>query len=131
MPVQCIQRLFHWPVHGVSLMVLTLTGHQHIQSSLSILHVRRPELQSNQWNYEQYFMDISLHPFNQMINQVACPQIRGLLTQFVAFPGWVIFEQLNIWTFQNPNGSLHAIRFSCFPYVQLTLSHFLQKFLII
>ncbi len=57
-------------------------------------------------------MDISLHPFSQMINQVACPQIRGLLTEIVAFPGWVTFYQLNIWTYQNPNGSLYAIRFS-------------------
>ena len=27
-------------------------------------------LQSNQWNYGQYFMHISLHPFNKIINQV-------------------------------------------------------------
>ena len=27
--------------------------------------------------------NISLHPFNQIINKVACPKIRGLLTQTV------------------------------------------------
>ncbi len=87
-------------------------------------------LQSDQWNYGQHFMDISLHSFNQMINQVACPQIGGFLTQILAFPVWVIFAQLNIWTFRNPNGSLHAIRLSCFPYVKHTVSHFLQQFFI-
>ncbi len=72
-------------------------------------------------------MHISLHPFSQIINQVACQLIRGLLTQIVAYPGWAIFDQLNIWTFQNLYGSLHVIRFSSFPYVKCTVSLLLQK----
>ena len=40
-------------------------------------------------------------------------------------------SELNIWNFQNPNGSLHAIIFSCFPHIKLKVSHFLQPLLII
>ena len=76
-------------------------------------------------------MNISLHLENQIINKVACEQIGGLLTQIIAPPGWVKFYQLNIWIFQNPKGSLHAIRFFRFPYVKSTFSHFLQHILII
>ena len=36
-------------------------------------------LQSNQWNYGQYFIYISLHPINQIIKQVACPQTISFL----------------------------------------------------
>ncbi len=70
-------------------------------------------------------------PLIKLQSKFACPQIRGLLTQIVAFPGWVIFDQLNIWTFQNPNGSLHVICFFCFPCIKCTVSHFLQQFLTI
>ena len=47
-------------------------------------------LQSNQWNYGQHFMAISLHPFNQMITKVACPFLNTHLKDFFEYLAYMV-----------------------------------------
>ncbi len=48
-------------------------------------------LQSKQWNYGQYFVDISLHLVNKLINKSCKWTDRGLLTHLIFVCFWAVF----------------------------------------